>query len=200
MKQLYLSKLRDKDTLLSEFRHAAQQLSYLLAAEISSSMKLEQKIIETPLGKASGATLREEPILIPILRAGLAMLFPFLEIFSDAKVGFFGMRRNEKSFLPEVYYENIPSLSPKNSVMILDPMIATAGSSIEAIKRLLQKNIPLSKISLVGIIAAQTGIDRLKKEFPSISIHVAATDPELNAQKFIVPGLGDFGDRFFGSY
>jgi uracil phosphoribosyltransferase len=128
----------------------------------------------------------------------LTLLPAFLKLFPDAPVGFFGIRRDEKTAKPILYYENIPSLQPTDHLFLLDPMIATAGSSILAIDHLKTRLSP-TQITLVGIISSTPGIQLLKKHFPVVRVIAAAEDPELNPQAFIVPGLGDFGDRFFGT-
>ena len=127
------------------------------------------------------------------------LLLPaFIKLFPDAPIGFFGIRRDEKTAEPHLYYENIPELTPNDHLFLLDPMIATGGSSLLALEKLWPRLSP-NQITLVGIISATPGILKIKKRFPVLRIIVAAEDPELNASSYIVPGLGDFGDRFFGT-
>jgi uracil phosphoribosyltransferase len=198
MKEILLTKLRDRKTPLLEFRSAALEMADLLAAEAASNVPSKRAIIETPLSSAAGALSQGRIILVSILRAGLALLPAFLKLFPEAPIGFFGIRRDEKTAKPHLYYENIPPLQPSDRLFLLDPMIATAGSSLLALERLSTRLSP-NQITLVGIISATPGIVNLKKRFPVVRVIVAAEDPELNAQAYIVPGLGDFGDRFFGT-
>ena len=198
MKDVYLSKLRDKKTSLPEFRIAAFELADLLAAEATTRVPSKRAIIETPLSSAEGATAQGRVVLIAILRSGLILLPAFIKLFPDAPIGFFGIRRDEKTAEPHLYYENIPELTPNDHLFLLDPMIATGGSSLLALEKLWPRLSP-NQITLVGVIAATPGILNIKKRFPVLRIIVAAEDPELNASSYIVPGLGDFGDRFFGT-
>ncbi len=198
MKEALLTKLRDKKTPLLEFRTAAFELADLIAADAAAGVPTKRAIIETSLSSAAGAVTTNRIVLVSILRAGLVLLPSFLKLFPDAPIGFFGIRRDEKTAEPHLYYENIPPLLPTDHLFLLDPMIATAGSSLCALEKLTAHLSP-NQITLVGIISATPGIARLKKRFPVLRIIVAAEDPELNAHAFIVPGLGDFGDRFFGT-
>ncbi len=198
MQNILLTQLRSKDTPLQQFRLAALELSDLLAAQASHHIHSKNTLVETSLGQAPGALLQGRVILIPILRSGLALLPAFLKLFPYAPIGFFGIRRDEATAKPHLYYENIPVLQPTDHLFLLDPMIATAGSSLLALNQL-STHVPPSQITLVGIIGATPGIQHLKKRFPEVRLILAAEDPELNTQAFIVPGLGDFGDRFFGT-
>ena len=199
MKLQLLTTLRDKQTDLAAFRTAADRLSELIAAEIALSMPLEMKRVETPLGPAEGACCLNSVVLIPILRAGMVMLPAFLRHFCNAKVGFLGMRRDEKTAQPILYYEHLPKIDGDEIVMLLDPMIATGGSALLALDKIAKAGAHPSRIHLAGIIGALEGLQRIKKSYPYLNLSVVAEDPELNAQKFIVPGLGDFGDRYFGT-
>jgi len=199
MKEALLTELRNKHTRPHEFRRAADKLAELLAAEVALHMEQEEFPIETPLGPTMGYRLKETVVLIPILRAGLALLKPFMRLFDEAVVGFFGIRRDEMTALPDLYYENLPPFTGKETILLLDPMIATGGSSLLSIDRLIAKGIPSSSIKLIGIISAPEGTEAVRSRYPDVQIIVVAQDERLNAQKFIVPGLGDFGDRYFGT-
>lgn len=199
MKNSLLTLLRDKNTSLEAFRHASHRLGSILAAEVAQKLHEKPKDIETPLSPMQGAELSANIILIPILRAGMALLPPFLSLFPKASVGFFGIKRDEATAKPIEYYENIPPFSPKDALIILDPMIATGGSAHVAVKKLLSKGATLSQIQLAGVIGATDGIAFLHSHHPGLPITVAGIDKELNSHKFIVPGLGDFGDRYFGT-
>lgn len=199
MKESLLTILRDQNTGLEAFRLAANRLSDLLAAEASAAVFQEPAIVQTSLGKAAGFRMTHPVAVLPILRAGLTLLPSFLHLFPTASVGFFGLRRDEKTAQPIPYYENLPSLSKDHLVFLLDPMIATAGSSLYALERLEKLKVHPSRIWLVGFLAAAEGIQKIKEKFPYVNIRVAAEDKELNSKKFIVPGLGDFGDRYFGT-
>lgn len=198
MKEILLTKLRDRKTPLPEFRQVTHELAELLAAEASSTLPSKRSIIETTLSSAEGFTLQGRVVIVAILRAGLALVPAFLKLFPDAPIGLFGIRRDEETALPHLYYENIPPLQPTDHLFLLDPMIATGGSSIAALEKLVPRLSP-NQITLVGVISASPGIINIKKRFPVLRIITAAEDPELNAQSYIVPGLGDFGDRFFGT-
>ena len=138
-------------------------------------------------------------ILVPILRAGLALLPTFQEIFEAAPIGLLGIRRDEKTALPYLYYEKLPFLSPADQIFILDPMLATGGSANLALDRLAAQGADLDRATLITIIAAREGIHSVKKRHPQVGIYSVAVDEELDSRKYIVPGLGDFGDRYFGT-
>jgi uracil phosphoribosyltransferase len=198
MKEILLTKLRDRKTTLPEFRLAALEIADILAAEASKTVPFKRTRVETPLSAAEGAIPQGRVVLVPILRSGLALVPAFLKLFPDAPIGIFGMRRDEKTAKPHLYYENLPPLHPTDHLFLLDPMIATAGSTTLAIERLSSLISP-NQITIVGLISATPGIVALKKHFPVVRVITAAEDPELNASAFIVPGIGDFGDRFFGT-
>ena len=199
VKETFLTILRDKTTNLRGFREAARNLCALIAAEAALQIPLSPHPIETPLAPAKGAQLNQRIVLLPILRAGMVFLPPFLDLFPDAPVGFFGMRREEKTARPFLYYENLPPLSPTDRIFLLDPMLATGGSATLALRKLHEKKVNLSNLTLVTILAAKPGIAAVQKAFPQVTIYAAAIDEALDQNHFIVPGLGDFGDRFFGT-
>jgi uracil phosphoribosyltransferase len=199
MKQALLTTLRDRNTTRHQFRNATEKLSFLLAGEVGHFIKEETISIQTPLETTTGKRLSENVAIIPIVRAGLAMLPAFLQFFPEASVGFFGMRRDENSKKPQLYYENIPFLSPQHNVIILDPMIATGNSGALALRKIMSKNVPDSNIIYVGIVAAPEGIKNIRDLAPRMNLVVAQVDEKLNHEAFIVPGIGDFGDRYFGT-
>lgn len=198
MKEALLTKLRDKKTPLLEFRTASLALADLLAAEAATAVPTKRVILDTPLSSAAGVVPLGRVVLISILRSGLALLPAFLKLFPDAPIGFFGIRRDEKTAEPYLYYENIPPLLPTDHVFLLDPMLATGGSSTLALEKIAAR-VSVNQVTLVGMLSASAGIVHIKKRFPVVRVIVAAEDPELNTQSYIVPGLGDFGDRFFGN-
>lgn len=198
MKNALLTILRDKNTPQNQFRNASDKLSELLAAEAAKHIEMQPCIVETPISPAKGCKPKHDVVLIPILRAGIALLPAFMRIFDESRVGFFGIRRDEVSAMPCLYYENLPYIGTHDQVIILDPMLATGGSSIVVLEKLVSRGIDPKLITLVSIIAAPEGVQRVKKFFPETDVLVATVDEKLNAQKFIVPGLGDYGDRYFG--
>ncbi|MBF8263834.1 MAG: upp [Parachlamydiales bacterium] len=197
MKEIFLTTLRQSATPPTAFRQAAGELSRLLAAEASRLIPTQTIQIQTPLSKATGARLSHRVILTTILRSGLAMLPSFQELFPAAPIGFFGMRRDEKTAIPRLYYQNLPKITRDDWVFLLDPMLATGGSSFLALEILADAGASPSQCVLVSIVAAQPGVDVIRKKFPALKLVMGAIDPSLNDRKFIVPGLGDFGDRYF---
>ncbi|MBU1008042.1 uracil phosphoribosyltransferase [Candidatus Dependentiae bacterium] len=199
MKEALLTTLRNKKTSIAQFRQAAEKLGLILAAEAAQLLEQETISIETPLAKTEGGQFKNNLVLVPILRSGIALLNPFLHFFQRASVGFVGLQRDEKTAVAELYYYKMPPLSAQDDVILLDPMIATGGSAIDALNILKEKGAHEEKIVFVAIVAAPDGLERIKKAFPKIKIIVPAIDERLNNKKFIIPGLGDFGDRFFGT-
>ncbi len=197
MRESLLTLLRDEKTPVEGFRQAAHQLSALLAAEASDLINEDAKTVKTPVGQAEGAYVSQRVVLVPILRAGLALLPAFLEYFPQAPIGFMGIRREEGTAKPQLYYENIPALKSTDLVFILDPMIATAGSALLTIDHLVKKGA--TQLALIGMLGSREGLEKIESTYPDLTVIVAAEDPELNNRKFIVPGLGDFGNRYFGN-
>jgi len=191
--------LRDKNTSMAEFRQVSQIICDLLAARVSKEMNETKVTVTTPLKKTYGKKLDENILLVPILRSGMVFLPSFMKMFSSAAVGFIGIRRDEKTALPHIYYENIINDCKDFKIVILDPMIATGGSTIAAIKRLVTQQSVAENILITSIIASEDGINAILKTFPKVKVTTAIIDPELDENKFIIPGLGDFGDRFFGT-
>lgn len=199
MKDLLISRLRDRTTDMQEFRRVTELLAITLAAESDAFIKKKTEEVETPLAKTTGVVLTKQVLLVPILRAGLTFLPPFLQFYPDALVGFIGARRDEVTAIPHLYYVKLPPFSSENPILLLDPMLATGGSSCLAVKTLLEKGASESQITLVSAIAAPEGIQHLKAEHPGVHTIIAQVDQHLDPHKFIYPGLGDFGDRFFGT-
>lgn len=192
-----LTTLRDKNTKPEIFRSALQRISNLLAAEISKNILIEEIEVETPLEKTTGYRLMKQIVLVPVLRAGLGMVNGFLELIPDSKVGHIGLQRNEETLEPIEYYFKTPSELEKSDVILLDPMLATGGSASGAISYL--KNRGASSIYFACIVAAPKGVQRINSDHPDVKIYSASLDRELNSKGYILPGLGDAGDRTFGT-
>ncbi len=193
-----LSVLRDKNTGTKDFRELVREIAMLMMYEATRDLPLESKIVETPVGKAdckciSGKTLA----FVPVLRAGLGMLDGALAMVPAAKVGHIGLYRNEETLEPVEYYCKLPQDIGSRDVFVLDPMLATGGSAIAAID-LIKKRGPRS-IKFLCIICAPEGLEALKKAHPDVDIFCAGMDSHLNEHGYIVPGLGDAGDRIFGT-
>jgi uracil phosphoribosyltransferase len=199
MKDILLTTLRDRHSTLSAFRNATEKLGAILATEASVFLERRHTDIETPLATFPGSTFKSNIVLIPILRAGLALLPPFLKYYEEAKVGFVGMKRDEDTAIAHCYYENLPHISFDDQIIILEPMLATGGSACCAIKKLLEQGYKQEKMILVSIIGATEGVTKIQTELPSVHLVLAQYDTQLTSNKFILPGLGDFGDRYFGT-
>ncbi|MFA5306997.1 MAG: uracil phosphoribosyltransferase [Candidatus Babeliales bacterium] len=197
--QTLITHLRRKELTRAQFRYYAHQLAQCLAQQAVEHLKPTTVTVATPFGKAEGIALNQPIVLVPILRSGLVLLPAFIELFPDAGIGCVGLRRDEKTAIATLYYNNIPKLNGEEQIIMLDPMIATGGSSCSTLEILTKQGVAQRNILFVAVIAAQQGLDVVKQSFPGINIIVAAVDKELNPKKFIVPGLGDFGDRYFGT-
>jgi uracil phosphoribosyltransferase len=192
-----LSLLRAEKTEHKKFRELIRELALLLGYEAMADLALEERPVQTPVAMAPGYYLREEVGLIPILRAGLGMLDGFLEMLPGAQVWHLGLYRDEKTLRPVSYYNKLPVEPTVQVCLILDPMLATGGSASAAVEVL--KNWGVKRIKFVGLIAAPEGIETVTKAHPDLPIYLAAIDEHLNERGFIVPGLGDAGDRQFGT-
>jgi uracil phosphoribosyltransferase len=200
MKRLLVTTLRNKSTSCKDFRQAADTLAFLLAQEAANYIPVVKTECKTPFGATDGISFDSSKLmLVPILRSGLALLPAFLKYYPQSRVGVVGLKRDEQTAIAQLYYKNIPKVTADDFVIVLDPMIATGGSAVDALKMLGDMGVPQERMLFVGIISAQPGIDTIKKHFPKLSIITATHDKELNDAKFIVPGLGDFGDRYFGT-
>ncbi len=189
--------LRDKHTDSETFRAALQRVSNILAAEISKEFSLTKIEVETPLEKTEGSKLTNDVILVPVLRAGLGMVNGFLQIIPEAKLGHIGLQRDEETLKPIEYYYKVPKNLELAEVVMLDPMLATGGSASEALKYL--KNRGAKKLVFACVVASPEGIEKIAAEHPDVKIFAAALDRELNNKGYILPGLGDAGDRTFGT-
>lgn len=192
----YLSLLRDRRTSGDGFRWAAQGISRILLVEATSELRLQPQTVETPLASSECKLLAEQVVAISVLRAGLGMLDAAQQLIPNLKVGHIGLVRDEETAVASRYFQKLPNLE-QCKVLILEPMIATGGSVTKAIESVQQAGG--KRISIVSVIAAKNGIERLESEYPDCDIYCAAIDPDLNDRQFIIPGLGDFGDRLFGT-
>ncbi len=199
MKDTLITILRDKNTPRASFRKAADALSSILAAETGEHLSKATISVETPLAQTEGVRLAHHIVFVPILRSGIAMVPAFYTYFPDAKVGFVGMKRDEKTAIAASYYENLPEIGKDDQVLVLDPMIATGGSGVATLKKLVDAGVPQEKIVFVALISAPEGVGLIEESFPQITLIIAQRDSGLNEEKFIIPGIGDFGDRYFGT-
>ncbi len=190
--------MRDKNTSVKDFRDLVREVSMLMAYEVTRELPLVDVEVETPICKATMKMLKGEDIgIVPILRAGLGMVDGMLQMVPNAKVGHIGLFRDPETKLPVEYYCKLPSDLETRQVIIVDPMLATGGSSVAAIDLIKAKGGV--KISLMSLIAAPEGIEVVQKAHPDVDIYVAARDSHLNDHAYIVPGLGDAGDRLYGT-
>lgn len=193
-----LTVLRNKKTSTKEFREIIGELSMILCYEAMKDAKLEDKKIETPVCEMNGKKLNEDGYaFIPILRAGTGMLDGLIKVLPNAKIGHIGMYRNEETLKPIKYYYKTPKDLQNREVIVLDPMLATGGSGIDAITML--KEDGAKKLKFLCIIAAPEGVKKMQETHPDVDIYCAAIDERLNESGYIVPGLGDAGDRIFGT-
>jgi len=192
-----LSRLRDRETNPKKFRELVREIAALLAYEATADLQTIPRLIETPLATVTGEELKEKIGLVPILRAGLGMVEGIWELMPTAEVWHIGLYRDEKTLQPVQYYNKLP-IEPTVSVcLILDPMLATGGSAVATAA--IVKNWGVKKIKFVGLIGAPEGIAAMQASHPDVPIHLAAIDDHLNERGYIIPGLGDAGDRQFGT-
>lgn len=191
-----LAIMRDRDTRMADFRAALERITSLLIHEATSQFEVRRIKVSTPLMETNGFELKRKVLLAPVLRAGLGMLAAAQRILPDAQVGFIGLKRNEATLEPETYCKKLPDDLRGFEVLLLDPMLATGGSSIEAIRLLSERGA--SRIRAVHLLAAPEGVRKVHRAFPSVLITVASLDRKLNDKGYILPGLGDAGDRLFG--
>lgn len=192
-----LTLLRDVSTDPKKFRELIRELAMLLCYEATADLGVENTQVDTPMGKASGHVLTEKIGLIPILRAGLGMVDGIWEMMPGAEVWHIGLYRDEETLQPVSYYNKLPTSPTVQVCLILDPMLATGGSAVAAVNIL--KNWGADRIKFVGILAAPEGVNALQKAHPDVPIYLAQIDSHLNDIGYIVPGLGDAGDRQFGT-
>ena len=195
--QSVLARLRDKSTGSEDFRILMNRISLLMAYEVTRTLRTETIRLKTPLERTKGVQIRDGVVLIPILRAGLGMLEGFLEVVPDAKVGHIGIYRNEETLEPVDYYFKVPPSFKGMVTILLDPMLATGGSACAAIGYLRKRGA--GAILLAGVVAAPRGITAVHEKFPDVRVYTCAVDRTLNSSAYILPGLGDAGDRYFGT-
>lgn len=190
--------IRRRDTGTKDFRKTIGEIAMLMCYEATRDLELTNVEIETPICKTTVKELKGKKLaIVPILRAGLGMVEGMQEIIPAAKVGHIGLARNEETHEPEEYYCKLPSDLPKREIFVVDPMLATGGSAVAAIQLLKDKGC--KNIHFMCIIAAPEGVDRLTKAHPDVDLYIGAMDEGLNKNAYIVPGLGDAGDRIFGT-
>lgn len=192
-----LSKLRDVNTDPRKFRELVRELAILLAYEATADMKLDPIEVQTPLAKTAGSVLKDKIGLVPILRAGLGMVEGFWELIPGCEVWHIGLYRDEHTLKPVEYYNKLPTEPTVSMCFILDPMLATGGSATATVEVL--KRWGVKRIKFVGLIGAPEGIALMNRMYPEVPIYLAAVDERLNERGYIVPGLGDAGDRQFGT-
>ena len=192
--------LRDKNLGAKGFRDLVNEITVFLGYEVTRNLPLETVEIETPLGKAKQEMIAGKKLAIaPILRAGLGMVDGMLTLIPAAKVGHIGMFRNEETWEPEEYFFKMPNDIEERQVIVVDPMLATGGSAIMAIDSLVKHGVSPENVDFVCLVAAPEGVKALQERYDNVDIYTAAFDERLNENKYIVPGLGDAGDRLFGT-
>lgn len=192
-----LTRLRDPACSTQEFRQRVRRIASLMVPTVTADLPCDEVPCETPLEQTSGSRLRREIVLLPILRAGLGFLDGFLDLIPQAAVAHIGLARNEETLLPEPYYLKHPPTLGECDIILLDPMLATGGSAIEAIRSL--REVGAKSVRCAVLVAAPEGVAALAKAYPDVPVYCAALDRCLNEKGYILPGLGDAGDRLFGT-
>lgn len=192
-----LALIRDEKTGTKDFRETVSEIGMLMAYEVTRNLPTKKVLVKTPVGIAEAYTLAKEVVIVPILRAGLGMVDGITTLIPTAKVGHLGLYRDEKTLEPHEYYAKFPSIITEASVLIVDPMLATGGSVKHAIDILKARGV--KDISYVGLVGAPEGVRRIQQCHPDVDIYLAALDEKLNENGYIIPGLGDCGDRLFGT-
>lgn len=192
-----LSRLRDRNTDIDTFRRHSRLLALILALDVLRELQVRPISIETPLETAKGALIERNVVFVPVLRAGVAMLDAMSDFVPGSRVGFVGLERDDETAIARSYYEKLPDGLHEAETVILDPMLATGGSALSAIDSL--RSHGATSIRLACIVAAPEGIEMICSRHPNIPVFTCAVDRGLSARKFILPGLGDFGDRYFGT-
>jgi uracil phosphoribosyltransferase len=191
-----LTRLRDKRTAPQEFRRILSEVAALIIYEATRSFAVRPVSVTTPMARAKGYSLKREVILVPVLRAGLGMMDSILQLIPHARVGFIGLKREEKSLRALFYHKSLPRDLTHFEVILIDPMLATGGSAVSAMDLLTE--LGARHVRLVNLVAAPEGINKVHERYPRLPIFTAAIDRKLNRNGFIIPGLGDAGDRLFG--
>lgn len=191
-----LTLIRDKRTTSKDFYSNLTDIAMLMSPFVFKDINLEEVKVVTPICETAGYEVKDKILLVVILRAGLGFLEGFRKMIPEAKIGFLGMYRDEETLLPHEYYKRLPKDLSNYKIYILDPMLATGGSAVDACNSLVKYGA--KDISFVGLVGAPEGIEKLNKEYPQVNIYLASLDEKLNESGYIVPGLGDCGDRVFG--
>jgi uracil phosphoribosyltransferase len=192
-----LMSLRDATTGSEQFRRLARRISFLLLAEATRDLPTKAASVQTPVGPAEGRRFATNIVVVPVLRAGLGMLDAVLEMLPEARVGHIGLQRDESTAIASQYYSKVPGGLTDTRVLMVDPMLATGGSAVAALNLL--RDAGATDIHLLCIVAAPEGVVEVQRHHPTVHIYTPAVDQGLNPHKFIVPGLGDFGDRLYGT-
>lgn len=192
-----LTIMRDKNTSTYIFKQNLDEIAKLMAYEVTRNVPIRDKVIETPVCQMTGKEIDQQIVLVPILRAGIGLVDGFRDIIPTAKIGHIGMYRDEETLIPHEYYARFPSGLEESLVIVVDPMLATGGSASMAIQNI--KDRGAKNILLVCLVGAPEGVALIEKEHPDVNITLAALDEKLNEHGYIVPGLGDAGDRLFGT-
>ncbi len=193
-----LTILRNKKTSNSIFRQTMNEISYLLAAEVLKNLKYKKISIQTPISKTTGLNIRDQIIIVPILRAGLGLVEGFVKFLPNVEKGHIGLYRDEQTYQPVEYLCKLPKVNNKK-ILVLDPMLATGNSSSAAINLICDKGVKINNITLVSLLASPEGIKNLRRKHKDLQIFTCSIDKGLNKKKYIVPGLGDAGDRYMGT-
>lgn len=191
-----LTSLRDRSTPPPLFRLLAKRLAFVLAVEATRHVPLAEAVVETPLSRATGARIAQHMVAVPVLRAGLGMLEAVTELFPEVTVGYVGLERDHATFEPSMYYSKLPPMQGATA-LLLDPMLATGASAAAACDALVKAGA--AKITLLSVVSAPEGVEQLGRRHPGVDVVTASLDEGLDAHAYIVPGLGDFGDRLFGT-
>ena len=192
-----LTEIRDEKTPTSWFKRILDEITMLMVFEVTKDLPVENIRVQTPLTETNGYRLSGSITLVPILRAGLGFLEGVIRVIPEANVGHIGMSRNEETLEPVEYYCKLPADIAEREVIVLDPMLATGGSACDAITQIKKRGV--KNIKFIGLIGAPEGLKRLQESHPDVDIYMAALDDHLNENGYIVPGLGDAGDRIFGT-
>jgi uracil phosphoribosyltransferase len=191
-----LTRLRDSRTDPETFRRCLSEVASLMVYEATRSFETRSVAVTTPVARTRGAQLKHEVVLVPILRAGLGMMPSILQLIPHARVGFLGLKRHERTLKAAVYHKSLPADLSSSEIILIDPMLATGGSVVAALQLLEERGA--RRVRLVSLVAAPEGIARVHQHHPGLPVFTAAIDEQLNAKGYIVPGLGDAGDRLFG--
>ncbi len=193
----FLSHLRDRTTKPALFRLLTKRLTILLAVEATQTLALRTRPIQTPMESMEAKVLDEQLVAVPVLRAGLGMLDPLVEFFPEVSVGYIGLERDHATAVANSYYAKLPPIMTGRTTLVLDPMLATGGSAAQAISTV--KAAGAGRVLMLCIVAAPEGVQALNDAHPDVAIYTAGLDRALDSRKYILPGLGDFGDRLYGT-